>query len=431
MTHEFNNEVLDAILSNISIPKMCRVRQHFPDEHIKNVAVHTYESLKLSGLKEKIVPGMSIAITAGSRGIDSMEIVLREVATYLKDMGAKPFIFPSMGSHGGATAEGQRKLLARYGITEEFCGCPIRSCMEATSIGKTEDGVNVFIDRFAQEADGVIAVNRIKPHVAFRGNYESGLVKMLTVGMGKQVGADALHKDGYENFSVRMSEYGKVVFDKMNILCGVAIVENAFDKARNIKVVLGEDIMEREPELLKQAFENMPKILLPETDVLVVNEFGKNFSGVGMDPNVTGRWPTPYASGGLECQRIAVLRLSELTGGNFVGLGLADMVTKEVYNSLSFAETYPNSMTTNTVSACKIPMVVGTEYQTILAAIKTCIEIDHSKVRVIMIKNTLTLDEIFVSENLLDEVKDMRNMEIIDAPKPLSFDSEGRIESWF
>jgi len=422
-----NYDIVEQLVADVPIPNMCKVRQHFDAEKIEDVPAFCAQQLLDSGIKERIKPGMRIAITAGSRGVQNIAEITRETVAFLKSCGAEPFIFPAMGSHGGATAKGQSKILEHYGITEAFCGCPISSSMEVTLIGKTEDGHEVYIDKLAAEADGIVAINRIKPHTGYRGDYESGLVKMLAIGMGKQRGADSLHQMGFGHFKERIPAFGRVIFEKCNVLFGIAAVENAFDETRILEVIPGEEIFEREPGLLQKARENMPAILLPEADVLVVEEIGKNYSGGGMDPNVSGRFASPFASGGLSCQRIAVLGLSKHTHGNFIGLGLADVTTKRAYESIDFAETYPNSITSVIFSSCKIPMVMRSDEYAIKVAIKSCIDIEREQVRIVIIKNTMDVAEILVSASLLDTVNRLPNLQALGPAQPLSFDTDGNI----
>ena len=332
-----------------------------------------------------------------------------------------------MGSHGGATAEGQKALLEGYGITEDYCGCPILSSMETVRVGQLPDGDEVRMDRFAHEADAVIVVGRIKAHTAFRGTYESGLVKMMAIGMGKRAGADSLHRAGFGKMGERLPLYAKVVFDNCNVIFGVAPIENEFDQTCRIEVIPAEEIFDREPELLRYAKSRLPRILLPETDVLIVGEIGKNFSGSGMDPNVTGTFGTPYATGGIQKQRVVVLDLSEQTHGNFIGLGMADTTTKRAFEKLDTNAAYFNMLTSTVLCVGKIPMVLEDDKLAIQAALKTLTQVDREHIRMVYLKNTLSLETIMVSEALLEQVRGRDDMEILEQPHPLSFDSEGRL----
>ena len=414
-------------MEEVPIPGMCRVRQRFDRDGISDVAAVLREKLNDEKLKARIRPGMRVVLTGSSRQIANMPLILTELAAFVRALGGEPCIIPAMGSHGGATAEGQKALLEGYGITEDYCGCPILSSMETVRVGQLPDGDEVRMDRFAHEADAVIVVGRIKAHIAFRGTYESGLVKMMAIGMGKRAGADSLHRAGFGKMGERLPLYAKVVFDNCNVIFGVAPIENEFDQTCRIEVIPAEEIFDREPELLRYAKSRLPRILLPETDVLIVGEIGKNFSGSGMDPNVTGTFGTPYATGGIQKQRVVVLDLSEQTHGNFIGLGMADTTTKRAFEKLDTNAAYFNMLTSTVLCVGKIPMVLEDDKLAIQAALKTLTQVDREHIRMVYLKNTLSLETIMVSEALLEQVRGRDDMEILEQPHPLSFDSEGRL----
>lgn len=414
-------------MEEVPIPGMCRVRQRFDRDGISDVAAVLREKLNDEKLKARIRPGMRVVLTGSSRQIANMPLILKKLAAFVRAQGGEPCIIPAMGSHGGATAEGQKALLEGYGITEDYCGCPILSSMETVRVGQLPDGDEVRMDRFAHEADAVIVVGRIKAHTAFRGTYESGLVKMMAIGMGKRAGADSLHRAGFGKMGERLPLYAKVVFDNCNVIFGVAPIENEFDQTCRIEVIPAEEIFDREPELLRYAKSRLPRILLPETDVLIVGEIGKNFSGSGMDPNVTGTFGTPYATGGIQKQRVVVLDLSEQTHGNFIGLGMADTTTKRAFEKLDTNAAYFNMLTSTVLCVGKIPMVLEDDKLAIQAALKTLTQVDREHIRVVYLKNTLSLETIMVSEALLEQVRGRDDMEILEQPHPLSFDSEGRL----
>lgn len=415
------------VLKDVPIPRMCRVRQKFARDGIEDVASVLREKLQDERLKGRIRPGMRVVMTGSSRQIANMPLILKELAAFVREQGGEPYIIPAMGSHGGATDEGQKALLEGYGISEEYCGCPIVSSMETVRVGELPDGDEVRMDKFAHEADAVIVVGRIKAHTAFRGPYESGLVKMMAIGMGKRAGADSLHRAGFGVMGERLPQYAKVVFDNCHVIFGVAPIENEFDQTCRIEVIPAEDIFEREPELLRYAKSRLPRILLPETDVLLVREIGKNFSGSGMDPNVTGTFGTPYASGGIQKQRVVVLDLSEQTHGNFIGLGMADTTTKRAFEKLDTNAAYFNMLTSTVLCVGKIPMVLEDDRLAIQAALKTLTQVDREHIRMVYLKNTLSLETIMVSEALLDQVRGRDDMEILEQPHPLSFDDDGRL----
>nr|MCR4707851.1 lactate racemase domain-containing protein [Clostridiales bacterium] len=291
-----------SLVSDTFVPKMFRVRQVFPRPRIASEEIPGIIDALLSEEKfaSRVKPGMRIAITAGSRGIANNALTTKCIADFCKKRGAKPFVVPAMGSHGGATAEGQREVLESYGITEEYLGCPILSSMEVKKVGVNEEGFDVCIDKNAAEADGIILGCRIKPHTAFRGPYESGLMKMMAIGLGKQVGAQQCHEQGFKNMAKNVPMWGRTILKNAPILFGVPTIENAFDETCKIVAVAAEDIEAEEPVLLKEAFSYMPRIWVDSCDVLIVDHIGKNFSGDGMDPNITGTFCTPYATGGID-----------------------------------------------------------------------------------------------------------------------------------
>lgn len=418
---------LRKVLQGTHIPKMCMVRQRFPKDSITDVASVLRDKLKNAEVGRRIRPDMRVVLTGSSRQIANMPLILKELAGFVRQQGAKPYIIPAMGSHGGATAQGQMELLKKYGITSEYCGCPIYSSMETVRVGSLPDGDKVRIDRFAFDADAVIIVGRIKGHTAFRGTYESGLVKMMAVGLGKRAGADSLHREGFGELKNRLPQYARVVYDNCRVIFGVATIENEFDQTCRIEVIPSEEIFQREPDLLIYAKSRMPRILLPETDVLIVGEIGKNISGSGMDPNVTGTFGTPFASGGIRKQRVVVLDLSEQTCGSFIGLGMADVTTYRVFEKLDTNATYLNMLTSTVLGVGKIPMVMENDRLAIQAALKTLTGKGRKTPRIVYLKNTLSLEKIMVSESLLGEVRTHADMEILEEPHELRFDENGSL----
>ncbi len=416
---------LRAVLSGTPLPKVCLVRQRFSQDGILDPAAVLSE--KLAAVKNRVRPGMRVAITGSSRQVANMTVFLRELASFVKAQGAKPFIVPAMGSHGGATAEGQRVILESFGVTEEFCGCPIVSSMETVRVDVLPNGDEVRMDKAAHDADGIIVFGRVKPHTAFRGTYESGLIKMMAIGLGKREGADSLHKEGFGKMGERLPVFAKAVFHHSRVVFGVAVIENEIDQTCRIEVVPSEEIFDREPELLNYARTRLPRIILPETDILAVREVGKNFSGSGMDPNVTGTFGTPFASGGIKKQRVAVLDISPESHGSFIGLGMADVTTKRAFEKLQTNATYFNMITSTVLKVGKIPMVLEDDRLALQTAVKTLTGVDHNRVRLVYIKNTLSLEQILVSEALLEEVRSHEDMEILEEPRPLRFDGTGAL----
>ena len=421
--------VVSKLLEGIEIPKMVRARQFFPGYKIDTdlLAEEVREKLDRGGYGKTIRPGMSIAITAGSRGIANIALITRAIVDFVKECEGKPFIVPAMGSHGGATAEGQIKVLKTLGITEGNMGCPIVSSMEVVCIGEADDGQPVFIDKQANEADGIIVTGRVKPHTSFRGRYESGIMKMMVIGLGKQYGAEKYHQMGFQFFSEAVHLIGNAIIKNANILFSVAILENAYDETSEIVPMYPDEIEDREPELLERAKANMPRILFDETDVLVVDKIGKNISGTGMDSNISGRFSSLYASGGITSQRVVVLDLTDETHGAAVGLGLADSTTKRVFEKYDFEMTYPNCITAATPGSGKIPMVMKSDRDAIALGISTCTGIDFSDVRIVRIQDTLHISEIMFSENMLVKARQIPDLEILGEPFPLPFDENGNL----
>lgn len=421
--------VIEKLLEETAVPNMLRVRQVFDDTHIdpEQIPQTVVEQLSQEKISGTIRPGMRIAITVGSRGVANIALIVKSIVTYLQTLGAKPFVVPAMGSHGGATAQGQREVVESYGVTESYIGCPILSSMDTVIVGKTENGLDVHVDKNAFESDGIIVCGRVKPHTGFRGPYESGLMKMMTIGLGKQHGAEVVHGDGFGKFKEYIPMFGKVILEKAPVLCGLALLENAYDKTREIVALTPQEIITEEPKLLLRAKEYMPRILFDSCDVLVVDQMGKDISGDGMDPNISGRFPTPFAEGGIRAQRVAVLDLTEASHGNACGIGLADVTCMRLFRKLSFDMTYPNAITNTVTDEMKIPMVMGNDKLAIQACIKTCNYIDKKNPRMIRISSTAQMEEIQISEAMLPEALGNEQLVILEDPQPLGFDDSGNL----
>lgn len=426
-----NDGVVSKLLKDIPVPKMFRARQTFPREVItpEEIPGVVNQQLGQEQFASLVKPGMSIAITAGSRGIRNVDIITRAVVDFVKSRGAEPFIVPAMGSHGGATAQGQLEILAGYNITPETMGCPIKSSMEVVELGGSERGRTVYLDKNAYEADGIIVSCRLKPHNAFRGAYESGPCKMMTVGLGKQAGASLVHSDGMDVIAQNIPTMAKVVLEKAKILFAIPCIENAYDETCRIEVILAEDILTREPQLLKFAFSNMPRLIVEETDVLVVDKVGKNFSGTGVDPNITGTFSTPYASGGIKVQRTCFLNLSEESHGNALGCGLASAITKKIFRDMDVECMYPNCITSTVLASARIPCIVASDKEAIQLCIRTCNKIDQNNVRIVRIQNSLHIGEIMLSEAYYEDVKAGKypGVEVLDEPEEMEFDESGEL----
>lgn len=422
------HEKVNALLRDIRLPRMVKVRQVFDDTRIEDVSGALRAQLERPEIKETVRPGMSIAITAGSRGIDNIALIIKETVDYLKSLGAEPFIVPAMGSHGGAVAEGQVAILKNFGITEEAMGCPIRATMEVDVFARLEDGTPVHIDRCAHEADGIVVINRIKPHTGFRGRYESGLYKMMTVGLGKQKGAETTHGRGRLKMGETIEKSGNAFLEHTNILFGVATVENSFDRTYGLYAMTKEEMRELEPVYLEKARALLPRLMIEYADVLVVDYMGKNISGTGMDTNITKSYTHGYGiSRDGRAKRIAALDLTDETHGAAVGIGQADVTTQRLFEKIDFNTTYPNLLTSGGTDSAKIPMVLDNQRLAIQAAIKTAAGADKDHIKLIRIRDTLHITEIEISEALLAAAQAHPQMEVISGPYELEFDENDNL----
>ncbi|TWD89677.1 uncharacterized protein DUF2088 [Neobacillus bataviensis] len=419
--------ILQELLKDIPVPKMAKVKVKFENNKIDDLGQELKLKLNRVHIQEKIQPGMEIAIAVGSRGLDRLVELTAVTVQFLKELGAKPFIVPSMGSHGGATAEGQREVLAHLGVTEATVGCEIRSSMEVVKVGELPNGLPIYVDKFASKADGIVVINRVKPHTAFRGPVESGIMKMISIGLGKQKGAEACHQMGFKYMAENVPAMAKVIMEKTPFLFGVATVENAFDKVAVLEVLTPEEVVEKEPALQKQAKELLPKLFFDQLDVLLIDEIGKNISGDGMDPNITGRYPTPYASGGPDVNKMVVLDVTVQSEGNANGVGTADFTTQRLVDKMDKEGTYANGLTSTVCAPTKIATTLPNDKMAIQAAVKTCNILDFTKVKLVRIKNTLELSQIEVSEPLLPYIAQHPNMEQISDLYEFQFDDKGNL----
>ena len=412
---------------DVPMPRMARIRQTFAAPEVTDLAGKLIEQLSKPGVGDTIKPGMRIAIGVGSRGVAEIPTLVRVTVDEIKKRGGKPFIVPSMGSHGGATAEGQRAVLANLGITEASAGCEILASMEVVQIGSLDSGLPVYIDKFAHAADGIVVINRVKPHTCFHGPSESGLVKMITIGLGKQKGAESCHAYSFKNMAENILAMSQILLARMPILFGVATVENAYDRVAEVVAVPANELVETDRMLLVKARACMPKFMFDQFDVLIVEQIGKEISGDGMDPNITGRYCSPYASGGPDITRIVVLDLTELTHGNANGMGAADFTTRKLADKIDFPLSYVNSLTANLPSTVRMPVVLDDDREAILAAVKTCCARDLAQSRVVRIKDTLHMSEIFISEAMLPEARANPAIEVLSSPAELMFDASGNL----
>ncbi|MGQ9648654.1 MAG: DUF362 domain-containing protein [Phycisphaerae bacterium] len=411
-----------------SIP-ITPVRRTFPADRLTDIEASVSQELVRCGVD--LQPGSRIAIAVGSRGIAELERFVRAVVHWVRQCGAEPFIVPAMGSHGGATAEGQRAVLAGYGVTEENLGCPVRSSMEVIELPQGDLPTRVFLDRHAASADGTILINRVKMHTSFRGRYESGLMKMIAIGLGKYAQAQALHRLGIDGLREMMPRVAGRILTHGNILLGLAIVENAYDQPMLVRAIRAPDIPVEEPALLDLARANMPALPLDQLDVLIVDQIGKDISGLGMDPNVIGRLkirgqPEPRSP---DIRVITIHDLSAASHGNAIGMGLADIATRRLFNKIDFKSTYANVLTTTFLERAKIPIIAETDREAVRMASQACAVSSPDEIRLIRIRNTLRLDELQVSSAVLNQIRTLPGIEV-SGPVESLFDSDGTLRPW-
>ncbi|MCL2060177.1 MAG: nickel-dependent lactate racemase [Oscillospiraceae bacterium] len=422
------NGNVGRLIGERALPEFYLIRQKFDDTHIDDIPAAISAAVERPGTLDRINAGQRVAIAVGSRGINNISLIVRTVASLIKGRGAAPFVVPAMGSHGGATAEGQAQLLADYGVTEQNIGCPVISDMTTVTLGRTQRGVDVFFDKNAYGADAVVLLNRIKPHTDFRGLYESGLTKQIVIGLGKQDGAEACHSRPVADMSANIRDIAEIALAKTSIVFGLAIVENAYDRTMSISALPSGCILDEEPALLSVARRHMPSILLSPFDVLVIDEIGKDISGAGMDPNISGRFVTDCASGGADAQRCVVLDITDQSHGNGIGLGVADFSVTRVFDKFDFETVYPNVITNALPASGKLPVILANDLQAIRAAVKTCRMIDHDSPAIVRIKNTLHMEYMYVSEALAARAREHASIDVVGGPRALNFDSAGNID---
>jgi Lactate racemase N-terminal domain len=409
-------------------PKMVRVRQHFERPRVEDVAGTVRSELERLGLARTIRPGHSVALTAGSRGIANIPVVLRAVADFLKRLEARPFLVPAMGSHGAGTAEGQRQVLESYGITEEFVGVPIRASMEVVSLGASADGYPVVIDRIASEADHIGVIGRVKPHTGYHGTVESGLLKMMMIGLGKHAGAQVCHRiildEPYEKVVRSVS---RTMRARAPIAFGLALVENAYEETARIEGVRPEDFEKREEELLTLAKRWMARLPFANADLLIIDEIGKNISGSGMDTNIVGRKRAfrlqPMADGQPQMRHIFVRGLSDRTHGNAAGIGLADFTTTRLVQSMDYRATVVNCLTAGHPEGSNLPVHFETDREAIEAALVIIGNRLPEQAHIMRIRNTLAVEEVDVSVPCLEVGKRRSESSAIGSARDLEFDS--------
>lgn len=413
----------------MAFPRMIRLRQRFESRALADVPGVTRAALAGLPLDRRLRPGQIVAVGVGSRGIANMAAIARAVVDEFRDRGGQPFVFPAMGSHGGGTAEGQLSVLEHYGITEATMGCPLRATMETVQVGEAL-GVPVYMDRYAHEADWIILCNRIKPHTDFKGSIESGLFKMMAIGLGKQRGAAQYHKanvhHGYETVILTV---GRVVLSTGKLLCGVGIVEDGYDQTAKVTALGPEDLEEGEKALLREARAWMARLPFDPIDILIVDEMGKNISGSGLDSNVIGRPTNIYEPFPREPKItwIVTLDLTDASYGNAAGIGNVDFATRRLVEKIDRKATYINCLTAQAPTGAKIPMFFDSDREAIEAALNTLGLTPPEQARVVRIKNTLLLGEVEVSEAFMPEVATREDLTRLGEPRPMAFDAAGTL----
>lgn len=415
----------------MELPRIVRVKQNFPDRSLKDVAGSVTAELTGSPFASRVKPGGRVAIGVGSRGITNIALIVKSVVDYWKSVGCQPFIFPAMGSHGAATAAGQADVLAHYGITEATMGCPVISQLEVVSLGKDANGIEAFLDREAYNADGVMLVGRVKWHTDFAGKIESGLFKMMAIGLGKFAGAQRYHTYAYRlGLEHVIRSVGRQVLGSGKILGGLAILEDAYHKTAKVSAVAVENMESTEEQLLELAKSWMGRVPF-DLDILMIDEIGKNISGAGMDTKVANRgvngeynpWPGP------KFQRIYVRDLSGLSYGNAVGLGMADVIHDRLLGKVDWTPTSINSLTASSPSAVKTPLHYGSDLVCLQKFWPTVGKLDPKEVTLGWIKNTLELSPLALSENLLPQIRERADLEILGEPEAFELDAAGNFRT--
>ena len=421
----FDKNISIAIpgLYDVTLPRVARVRQKLSDQRVDDIAGEISRGIDALGGVTAKLKNKRIAVTGGSRGIADYALIMRSLTAKLKEMGAEPFIVPAMGSHGGGTAEGQKKVLATFGITESSMEVPILSSMEVVTIGELPDGTKIYCDKYAWESDGIVLCNRVKAHTNFSGEWESGILKMLSIGLGKHEGATTAHRAGFENFYKYIPDAGNFFLSLGKILFGVATVENGHEQVMRLDVIAPENIAERERELLVIAKKNMARLPFAQLDILFVDEIGKNISGSGMDRNVIGRPFGEPLPGMPSIGCIGVTGLSKETSGSAVGIGIAEIVTRDVVEQIDLAPTYINHITAGSVRGAAIPLVAKDDEEAVRIALYTVpAKASGKSATFARIRNTLMLDEFEVSENMLPALRERADIfTILEKPRPMRF----------
>ncbi len=425
---------MSAVTATTTYPRFFRVRQTFERPLVNDIPAEVESQLSSLNLAEKIKPGQSVAVTVGSRGVANIHTIIKAAVDHLKRLEAKPFIVPAMGSHGGGAAEGQQAIVEGYGVTEDFVGCPIRATMETVIVCETKEGIPVHFDRYAYDADHVLVVGRIKPHTGFIGDIESGLMKMMLIGLGKHEGAKIYHRaiNDY-SFGQIVRSVAHRVLTECGIVAGLATLENGYDETAKIEAVAPERFETREKELLVLAKQWMPRLPFRHVDVLLIDEFGKNISGSGMDTNVVGRKFLDHRAGDDEfpkVKRIIIRSLTEETHGNAAGIGGAEFCSKRVSEQIDMDITRINCLTGGSPVGAMLPVCLDTEREVLDSALSTVGLVAPENAGVLWIKNTLLVAEVECSAKYLEEAEQRDDLEVISDLRELQFDDDDDLVSF-
>jgi hypothetical protein len=415
----------------VDIPHVAPIRQTAPQPAVADVAAEVRRRWQESSVPGRLKRGDRVAVGVGSRGIANLATIVRSTLEALRECGARPFVVAAMGSHGGATKEGQAELLASYGVTEAELGVPVKTDMDVVRIGTSSWGGPVWWDKNAFEADATVTVSRVKPHTDFRGRYESGITKMLVIGLGKREGASAHHKFGVRGLRDLLPETAQVILEKTRFLGGLAVLENAREETAHLEVLDRDTLLEREPALLARSRQLMGRLPFEQLDLLVIGEVGKNYSGAGIDPNVVGRMLLECSTepdGPPRITRICALELSPESHGNATGVGIADLTTDRMLAAIDPAPTRMNNLTACFLWRTKLPFAFPTDRECIAGGLETCWQPEPEAVRLAVVPNTLEVADLWVSESLLAEVRANPHLEQVGEPRPLPFDAAGNLE---
>lgn len=412
-------------IEDVAIPPMVKIGESYDASKIEDPCAHLRSQMEQLP-DHGSYAGKRICITAGSRGIPYFDQLLRTMCDVLKEWGARPFIIPAMGSHAGATAQGQLEMLAGYNVTEESMGVPILSSMDVVQYGEL-DGIPLYCDKHAMESDGIVIFNKVKPHTDFRGPHESGLAKMIAIGIAKHKGAAMFHSFGFQRFAELIPRVAETFVKKCPVVFGVGLVQNAYDDICELEVCTPDKLLKADARLLEVAKRRMAKFLFDHIDLLIIDEVGKNISGNGHDPNVTGRNITGTFGDVLDLKKLFIRGLTPEAHHNGAGISAADVTTRAVMRDIDWQTTWTNVLTTGLMRAGEMPLYMNNDEECIKLCLRTIYQLDYQQARIVHIKNTLELNQIEVSVPLYESIKDVEGISLLGEPKPMEFDSEGNL----